>query len=104
MFDVDCCIIQLMIILFRLVKSRTDRENLTELQEWTNVIDVSKEIIKKSLKSDFKDFEDAIQYNCAKSLNKIDGIVTRDTKDYKTSTLPIFTPKEALTLIESNNH
>ena len=74
---------------------------LEDLDEWTEIIDVSKEIIKKSLKSEFKDFEDAIQYNCAKSLNKIDFIVTRDTKDFKTSSLPIMTPKEAITLIES---
>lgn len=75
---------------------------LSELNEWTDIIDVSKEIIKKSLKSDFKDFEDAIQYNCAKSINKIDFIVTRDTKDFKTSLLPILTPKEAVSLIESS--
>lgn len=76
---------------------------LSELAEWTDIIDVSKEIIKKSLKADFKDFEDAIQYNCAKSLSKIDFIVTRDTKDFKTSSLPILTPKEAVTLIENTS-
>ncbi|MFN5182527.1 MAG: type II toxin-antitoxin system VapC family toxin [Bacteroidota bacterium] len=75
---------------------------LTELNEWADVIDVSKEVIKRALKSDFKDFEDAIQYNCAKLFNKIDFIVTRDTKDFRTSTLPVLTPKEALSLVESN--
>lgn len=75
---------------------------LAELNEWTDVIDVSKEIIRKSLKSDFKDFEDAIQYHCAKSLNKIEFIVTRDTKDFKTSSLPILSPKEANSFIESS--
>lgn len=74
---------------------------LSELQEWTETIEVTKEIIKKSLKSEFKDFEDAIQYNCAKSLSKIDCIVTRDTKDYKTSAISIFTPIEALIMIEN---
>lgn len=74
---------------------------LTELNEWTDIIDVTKDIIKKSLKSDFKDFEDAIQYNCAKTLSKIDFIVTRDTKDFKSSSLPILTPKEAVSLVES---
>lgn len=77
---------------------------LNELQEWTEVVDVSKEVIKKSLNSEFKDFEDAIQYNCAKTLSKIDCIVTRDTKDFKKSSLPTLTPKEALTIIESNSH
>jgi predicted nucleic acid-binding protein len=74
---------------------------LSELQEWTETIAVTKEIIRKSLTSDFRDFEDAIQYNSAKSLSKIDCIVTRDTKDYKISSISIFTPKEALTIIEN---
>ena len=76
---------------------------LSELNEWTEIIDVSKEIIRKSIKSEFKDFEDAIQYNCAKSLNKIEFIVTRDTKDFRTSSLPTLTPKEANSLIESTS-
>jgi predicted nucleic acid-binding protein len=74
---------------------------LNELQEWAEVVDVSKEVIRKSLKSEIKDFEDAIQYNCAKAIGKIDCIVTRDTKDFKTSSLPVLTPREALTMIAS---
>ncbi len=77
-------------------------KTLSELNEWTEIIDVSKEVIKKSIKSDFKDFEDAIQYNCALTMNKIEFIVTRDTKDFKLSTLPILTPKEANSLIENS--
>ncbi len=76
---------------------------LAELNEWTDIVDVTKDIIKKSIKSDFKDFEDAIQYNCAKSLRKIEFIVTRDTKDFKSSSLPILTPKEAVSLVESTS-
>jgi len=76
---------------------------LTEISEWTNVIDLTKDIINKSLTSDFKDFEDAIQYTCAKSINKIDLIVTRNTKDFKISSLPILSPKEAVALIESTS-
>ena len=74
---------------------------LDELSQMTEIADVTKSIIKSSLKSDLKDFEDAIQYNCAISLNKIDFIVTRDTKDFKKSVLPVMNPEEALILIES---
>lgn len=74
---------------------------LDELSQMTEVADVTKAIIKNSLKSDLKDFEDAVQYNCALSLNKIDFIVTRDTKDFKKSALPIMNPEEALILIEN---
>lgn len=76
---------------------------LTELNEWTVIIDVTKDIIRKSLRSDFKDFEDAIQYYSAKSLNKINFIVTRDTKDFRSSSLPILTPKEAVSLVEGTS-
>ena len=72
---------------------------LEELCDMTEIADVTKKIIKESLKSELKDFEDAIQYNCALSLNKIDFIITRDTKDFKKSILPVMNPEEALTLI-----
>lgn len=77
---------------------------LNELQEWTEMLDVTKEVIFKSLKSEFKDFEDSIQYNCAKRVTKIECIVTRDTKDFKFSSIPTMSPKEALTMIESTSH
>ena len=76
---------------------------LDELCEMTEIADVTKTVIKKSLKSELRDFEDAIQYNCALSLNKIDFIVTRDTKDFRKSILPIMNPEEALSLIGSTS-
>ena len=92
-------------IYYILRQSLTNRETiklLDELCEMTEIADVTKAIIKKSLKTDFKDFEDAIQYNCALSINKIDFIVTRDTKDFKNSVLPVLTPEEALSSLESD--
>lgn len=74
---------------------------LDELSEMTEIVDVTKTIIKKSLKSEFKDFEDAIQYNCALTVNKLDFIVTRDSKDFKKSALPVMNPQEAASIINS---
>ena len=74
---------------------------LEELSEMTEIVDVTKTIIKKSLKSEFKDFEDAIQYNCALAINKIDFIVTRDSKDFRKSSLPVMNPQEAIGIINS---
>ena len=74
---------------------------LVELSEMTEIVDVTKTVIKKSLKSDFKDFEDAIQYNCALTISKIDFIVTRDSKDFKKSSLPVMNPQEAMGIINS---
>lgn len=90
--------------IIRQTSSHADAINiLSELQDWTEAIDVSKEVIRQALKSDFRDFEDAIQYHCAKALPTIDCIVTRDTKDFRTSSIPTMTPREALTLIDSTS-
>lgn len=75
---------------------------LAELQEWTTGIAVDQQIIRNALKSDFKDFEDAIQYHCALGISQLDGIVTRDTKDFKTSTLAVFTPLEAVAIMKGS--
>ena len=76
---------------------------LIELSEMTEIVDVTKTVIKKSLKSDFKDFEDAIQYNCALTISKIDFIVTRDSKDFKKSSLPVMNPQEAMGIINNTS-
>jgi predicted nucleic acid-binding protein len=73
---------------------------LEALVEMTEITDVTKGIIQQSLKTDFKDYEDAIQYYCALSIPKIDFIVTRDTKDFKKSTLSVLTPAEAIVALD----
>lgn len=76
---------------------------LSEINAMTEVIDVTKNIIDQSLKSDFKDFEDAIQYHCALSNSKIEIIVTRNVKDFKKSSLPVMTTDEVIGRIESHH-
>jgi len=74
---------------------------LEGLEELTEVADVTCDIIKKSLKADFRDFEDAIQYYCALSIPGIDFIVTRNTKDFKKSSLPVLNAEEAFALMSN---
>jgi predicted nucleic acid-binding protein len=69
---------------------------LEELAGITEITDVTSAVIRQSLRSDFKDYEDAIQYYCALSIPKIDFIVTRNTKDFKKSALPVLSPVEAV--------
>jgi predicted nucleic acid-binding protein len=75
---------------------------LEELAEMSAIVDVTDDVIRKSLKADFKDYEDAIQYFCALSIPKIDFIVTRNTKDFRKSALAVLTPSEALASLISN--
>jgi predicted nucleic acid-binding protein len=87
-------------------QSHTEKETiliLKELQEMADIADVTKEVIKNALKSDFKDFEDAILYHCAIKLGLVDFIVTRNSKDFKKSEIPVFLPDEAINIIENES-
>lgn len=74
---------------------------LKDLEKITETVDTTKETIKRSLSSDFKDFEDAIQYFCATSNNKVIAIVTGDVSGFKNANEIILTPDEAISIIES---
>ncbi|MDR2618464.1 MAG: PIN domain-containing protein, partial [Treponema sp.] len=63
------------------------------------VLNVDDKIIQKALESGFNDFEDAVQYFTAVE-NKIDYIITRNTEDYKKSTIKIYTPSQYLKIKE----
>jgi len=69
---------------------------LKDLASLLNILKVDEEGILKALNSNFKDFEDAIQYFTASDYKNIDLIVTRNTKDYKHSELPVMTPDTLL--------
>jgi predicted nucleic acid-binding protein len=56
---------------------------------------VDKQTVETALNLGLKDFEDSIQLACA-TLNQLDGIVTRDRKDFIGSNLPIYSPTELL--------
>lgn len=58
-----------------------------------NLISIDKNIIEDALNSNFKDFKDGIQYFCAKKV-ETDIIITSNTKDFKSSSIKILSPKE----------
>ena len=75
--------------------------SLQELSEMVDIFKVDSDIIKSALTSDFKDFEDSIQYFTALEHKKLDCIITRNIKDYKDSTIPVMTPETFLVTFEN---
>jgi len=73
---------------------------LKKLRILLTVLNVNDLIIQKALESEFKDFEDAVQYFTAIE-NKIDCIITRNLEDYENSTIPIYTPSDFLKILAS---
>jgi predicted nucleic acid-binding protein len=76
------------------------RMALEQVLENIQIIPVDANIIRKSLKSNHKDFEDAIQIISAQSIHSMDCIITRDLKDFKNSEIKVFTPDEFLSKIK----
>ncbi|WP_426671581.1 type II toxin-antitoxin system VapC family toxin [Mucilaginibacter sp. McL0603] len=72
------------------------REILLSLLDFIELIPVDVAIIKKSLLSKHKDFEDAIQIFAANTIANADFIVTRNIKDFKDAGVIVLPPDELL--------
>jgi predicted nucleic acid-binding protein len=82
-------------LLARNYKLDEARKILIKFKVLTAILPLDDKIIELALVSDFKDFEDAIQFHTALE-NDLDIIITRNKKDFKNSILPVFTAKEYL--------
>lgn len=60
------------------------------------MVNINKDVVLDSLKSGFKDFEDALQNYSAVKNGEISIVLTRNIKDYKKSELAIMTPETYL--------
>lgn len=81
-------------LLKKYLEEKQLRNILLNLLDFLEVIPVDLDALKKGLRSKHKDFEDAVQIVCASSIADIDFIVTRNTKDFKTSEIEVLTPDE----------
>ena len=75
-------------------------DNLRKLAKISEILSVNSKSVELALYSEFKDFEDALQYFSAYQKNKINVINTRNIKDYKKSELPVMTPDNYLKSIK----
>jgi len=77
-------------------KNRT-REEITQILRVIlrkqEIVSIDKYIIEDSLNSEFKDFEDGVQYFCARRIDA-DLIITSNKKDFVHSEIEVLTPLE----------
>jgi predicted nucleic acid-binding protein len=74
------------------------RKKLLKFKTLVTVLSVNDKIIDLALSSDFKDFEDGIQYFTAIE-NGIKIILTRNLRDFKTSEIPVMTAEQFLSAL-----
>ena len=75
------------------------RKILRKFKVMVNVLSLDDKITDLALNSEFRDFEDAIQYYTAIG-NEQELIITRNQSDFKDSKIPIMTAGEFITSIE----
>lgn len=83
-------------LLKKYIDEKALREILHSILDYLNIVAIDLDVIKKGLKSKHKDFEDALQIITAYSIHKLDFIVTRNTKDFKSSEIPVLPPDEII--------
>ncbi len=66
---------------------------IVKLIKVVSVAGISEDEIQKALALPWKDFEDSVQYSVA-LLQKMDGIVTWNPKDYKEAEMKVWDPEE----------
>ncbi len=86
--------------IYYIVKKVSNQKNATLalnlLRHQVSIIDLDKNILFKALDSEFKDYEDGIQYYSSINNDKIECLVTRNPKDFKLAEIPIITPDLAV--------
>lgn len=103
MYSTSNSIATLHYIAKKMVDEKELRSIIEDLLDTISIIPITETVLRKSLKSNHKDFEDAIQITSAQSIHNMDCIITRDLKDFKNSEIKVFTPDEFLTKINTNN-
>lgn len=70
------------------------RKAIAVLLEKVSIVGTSKVELQNALELKFKDYEDAVQYACALSNDKIEIIITRNKKDFKMSRIKVLSSEE----------
>jgi predicted nucleic acid-binding protein len=73
-------------------KKKADLE-ISKLLSIFQIAPVNISVLTEAIKTKFNDFEDAVLHEAAKQVD-VQGIVTRNPKDFKNATLSIYSPEE----------
>lgn len=78
-------------------------DKLNQLLNIIDIVEMNRNVVIKSLNSNFKDFEDALQNYSAIEKGNINVILTRNIKDFKNSKLVVLTPESYLKGKDANS-
>ena len=79
--------------------AKVAQDALLRLKMLLKIVPIGEKTIELALSSEFRDFEDAIQYYSAIEGN-LDCLITRNKKDFKSADIPVYDPREFLDILE----
>lgn len=85
-------------VLKKYLEDKKLRETLLELAEMIKISGVTAKGFLTALRSLHKDFEDAVQITTAEEIGGIDYIITRNLKDFKSSSIPAISVRELMSI------
>lgn len=89
-------------IVRRFLGHKKTLEVVEALTEMTEIVGTTKKEIIQALKNNFTDYEDSVQYSSALTIKDLDAIITRNTKDYRNSSIAVMSPLNFLKMKEKN--
>ncbi len=87
-------------VLSRFEDKKLAKEKIRKLKVIVKTSDLTDKIIDQGLSSNFSDFEDSLQYFCAMQ-KECNFLITRNVKDFKSSIIPVLSPDEYLSGLQS---
>ncbi len=90
-------------LITKTINKKQAKIEIKKLLNIFNIAGVNATVIELAVNSKFDDFEDAVQYYSGECC-RVEGLVTRNTKDYKNVKLPIYTPDELWGIVTITQH
>lgn len=87
-------------LLSKHLDNEKSNESIHSLMALFEVASVNRVVIENALNSKFTDFEDSVLHESARHAGA-EYIITRNIKDFKRSKVPVYTPIEFLSMLES---
>ena len=84
----------------KVIGDRQARAEVQKLLRFLEPASVTRTVLEGALKVKFKDFEDAVLHEAARQA-RVEAIITRNTKDFRQSQIPAYSPSELLRILEA---
>ncbi len=86
-------------LLEKSAEQKTARQSIRLLLKICAISNINRQVLESALELDFTDYEDAVLHQAALT-SSCDAIITRNLKDFRKATLPVYSPADICDLLK----